>query len=128
VSIESKNNKDPIDRLTSSIFFKTRCPKKDALTVFIPKDQEPSPEIKKILDEAGPSRWFPQDGGHLVKIPNIFDSYDEKLFKIEKDAWDHEHCDKCGGTIEYDEICWVTELENNRYLFCNSCYRKLTKN
>lgn len=124
---ESEYDKEPLKNLTSSMFRRVSLPKRDALTVFIPKDQKPSSEVKKILDEAGPQRWFPQEGGHLVKIPNIFDSYDNKIFKLEKDAWDHEHCDKCGAAIYSGDLCWVTEPDNNQYLFCDSCYQNLNQ-
>ena len=118
-------NKDPIDNLKPNMFHQVRFPKMDSLTIFIPENQKPSPEVQRIVDEAGSSRWFPQKGGHLVKIPNVFDTYDEKLFKIEKVGWDHEHCFKCGGTIDSDISCWVAELKNRQYLFCNSCYLSL---
>ncbi len=127
MNIESEDDKDPIDSLTASMFRQVRCPKMDALTVFIPKDQEPFPEVQKVLDEAGHQRWFPQDGGHLVKIPNVFDSYDDNLFKLEKDAWDHEHCYKCGATIDPDDLYWAAEPDNCLYLFCESCYQKLNQ-
>jgi len=127
MNAESEYDKNSIDNLTSSMFRQICCPKCDALTVFIPKGQKPASEVQKILDEAGPQRWFPQKGGHLVKIPNIFDSYDDNLFKIEKDAWDHEHCDKCGATINSGELCWIAGPDNNTYLFCESCYQNLNQ-
>ncbi len=127
MNIEPKDNKDPIDSLRSSMFRQVRCPKMDALTIFIPKNQKPSAEVQKVLDEAGASRWFPQDEGHLVQIPNVFDSYDDNLFKLEIDGWDHEHCDKCGGTIEPDDLCRVAEQDNRQYLFCENCYENLNQ-
>lgn len=127
MNTESECDKDPIDDLTSSMFRQVRRPKMDALTVFIPKEQKPSHDVQKILDEAGSQRWFPQDGGHLVKIPNVFDSYDDSLFKLEKDAWEHEHCDKCGATIDPDDLCWAAETNNTLYLFCESCYQNLSQ-
>ena len=99
--------------------------KLDALTVFIPKGQKPSPEIQKVLDEAGPQKWFAKDEGYLIKIPNVFESYDENLFKLEKDAWDHDHCDKCGAVIDSGDLCWVADQEDGFYLFCDICYQKL---
>jgi hypothetical protein len=124
MNAESENDKE-IDSLTTGMFHQICCPKSDALTVFIPEGQKPSSEVQKVLDEAGHQRWFPQEGGHLVKIPNVFDSYDDSIFKIEKDAWDHEHCDKCGATINYSDLCWAADMENSTYLFCESCYQNL---
>jgi hypothetical protein len=127
MSKESEYNEGTIDRLTSNMFHQVTCPRSDALTVFIPKDQKPSSEIQKVLEEAGPQRWFPQEGGHLVKIPNVFDSYDNTVFKLEKDSWDHEHCDKCGASINFGETCWTAETDNNTYLFCDNCYHNLNQ-
>jgi hypothetical protein len=125
MSKESEYNEEAIDKLTSNIFRQVTCPRSDALTVFIPKDQKPSSEVQKVLEEAGPQRWFPQEGGHLVKIPNAFDSYDNTVFKLEKNSWDHEHCDKCGTMINSGELCWAAEANNNTYLFCDNCYQNL---
>ncbi len=125
MGIEPENYEKHIDSLTSNMFRQVYCPKRDALTVFIPKDQKPSDEVQKVLDEAGPQRWYPQEGGNLVKIPNIFDSYDASLFKIEKDGWNHEHCDKCGTTINSGDLCWAAESDDNTYLFCDNCCRNL---
>jgi hypothetical protein len=100
----------------------------DALTIFIPKGQKPSPVVQKYLDEAGPCRWFPQDGGHLIKFPDVFKSYDDSLFKLEKNGWDHEHCDNCGNTISIDDECWEAESDENSYcLFCSKCYNGLSE-
>ena len=120
-----ENTNDPINNLLSSMFHQIIYPKIDALTVFIPDGQKPSPEIQKVLNEAGPQRWYPKDNGYLVKCPNIFDKFDENLFKLEKDAWDHEHCDKCGNTINSGEKCWASEENNTFYIFCDACYKKL---
>jgi hypothetical protein len=124
MNTESEYDKE-INSLTSGMFHQVYCPKRDALTVFIPKDQKPSPVVQKALDEAGPQRWFPQEGGHLVKIPNVFDSYDDSIFKIEKNAWNHEHCDKCETTINSGDMCWAAESDNSTYLFCDDCYQNL---
>jgi len=122
---EPEDFEEPIDSLTSSMFRQIRCPKMDALTIFIPEGQEPPPEVEKMLDEVGLQRWFPEEKGNLVKCPNVLESYDEKLFTLEKDGWDHEHCDKCGGTIEPEELCWKADKGNSVFLFCNRCYQKL---
>ena len=122
--MKSEPEKEPVDSLTRDMFRKVRCPIMDALTVFIPKDQEPSPQIQKVLDEAGDQRWFPNEQGHLVKIRNVFDTYDDNLFKLEKNGWNHEHCDKCGGTIDPEDECWYAEVDDRFFLFCDTCYQK----
>jgi len=124
-----KNTEDEqnnIDNLTADMFRETRCPQQDALTVFIPDGEEPSPEIQNYLNAVESCRWYPQDGGHLIKFPNIFEKYEENLFQLEKNAWDHEHCDKCGKTINANNKCWVATIDDEYfYLFCDSCYLKL---
>lgn len=123
MSYNPEENQNELTSLTADKFKQITLPKFDALTVFIPEGQKPSPEVQKVFDEADGEKWFPQNGGYLVKIANTFESYDEKLFKLEKDAWDHEHCDKCGNTIDAGDKCWVDN--DNKFLFCNDCYNKL---
>jgi hypothetical protein len=120
-----KAKDDAFENLTSGMFTKVRCPRRDALVVFIPKNQEPTHAVQKILDEAGSQRWYPKNDGHLVMCPNIFDNYDDRLFNLEKNAWDHEHCDKCGKTISADTDCWISHNTKNYYMFCDDCYKSL---
>jgi hypothetical protein len=121
---DSNSEKDFFKGLQADMFKKTIFAKTDALVVFIPKGKEPPPEVKKVLDEAGPQRFYPKDGGHLVKCPYIGESFDKTLFTIEKDGWDHEHCDNCGTTIDVGESYWVSETDEI-ILICDSCYQKL---
>ena len=117
--------KDLLEGFNVDMFRKTVCPKTDALVVFIPKDQEPSPEIKKVLDEAGPQRWFPKEDGNIVKCPNVVNTFDKTIFKLEKGGWDHEHCDACGNTIDAGMSCWIAKKDDELFLICELCYKKL---
>ena len=107
------------------MFRKAVCPEMDALVVFVPKGQKPPPEVQRVLDEAGPQRWFPVDGGNVVKCPSVVDTYDERLFKLEKGGWDHEHCDSCGRTINVGEPCWAAEEADEFFLICDVCHQEL---
>jgi hypothetical protein len=117
--------RDPLEGLTAEMFRKTVYPGTDALMVFVPEGKKPSPEVQKILDEAGSQRWFPVEGGNTVKCPFVTDTYDESLFKLEKGGWDHEHCDTCGCTIDVGDSCWVTEEADEFFLICDVCHQKL---
>jgi len=125
MSNTSDELKDPLEGFKADMFRKTVCPEMDALVVFIPKGREPSPEVKKVLDEAGPQRWFPKEGGNIVKCPHVVDTFDEGLFKIEKGGWDHEHCEACGATIDVGKSCWEAETDDEFFLICEGCYQKL---
>jgi hypothetical protein len=120
----SNSEKDFFKGLQADMFKKTIFAKADALVVFIPEGKEPPPEVKKVLDESGPQRFYPKDGGNLVKCPAVVENFDKNLFTIEKGGWDHEHCDNCGTTIDVGESYWVSETDEIIFI-CNGCYRKL---
>jgi hypothetical protein len=121
----SDDIRDPLEGLTAEKFRKAVCPETDALVVFVPEGKNPPPEVQRVLDEAGPQRWFPIEGGNLVKCPCVVDTYDESLFKLEKGGWDHEHCDSCGRTIDVGDSYWVAEDANEFILICNVCHQRL---
>ena len=124
MTANSNSEKDFFRGLRADMFRKTIFVKADALVVFIPEGQEPSPEVKKVLDEIGPQRFYPKEGGYLVKCPSVIASFDENLFTIEKDGWNHEHCDSCGTTIDVGESYWISETDEI-ILVCNGCYQQL---
>ena len=124
MTANSNKEQDFLKALRADIFRKTIFAKMDALVVFIPKGQEPSPEVKKVLDEAGPQRFYPQDGGNLVKCPYVVENFEKNIFMIEKDGWNHEHCDNCGTTIDAGETYWISETDEI-ILICNGCYKQL---
>ena len=125
MSNTSDETKNLFEGFNADMFHKTVCPETDAPVVFIPKDQEPSPEIKKVLDEAGPQRWFPKENGNIIKCPNVVNTFDESLFKLEKGGWDHEHCDACGNTINAGVTCWIAKKDDKLFIICERCYKKL---
>lgn len=127
MSNTSDEIKDPLERFNADMFHKTVCPETDALVVFVPNDQELSPEIKKVLDEAGPQRWFPQDDGNIVKCPNVVKTFDKTIFKLEKGGWDHEHCYTCGTCIDAGKSCWIAKKGDYQFLICEKCFQKLKK-
>jgi hypothetical protein len=114
---------DPLKDLRVDIFQKETFQAMDALVIFIPKGQERSDEVQRVLDEAGSRREFPQDNGYIIRCPNVVDSFDKTLFEVEKGGWEHEHCDTCGRTIDVGDPYWISEDEV--YLICDSCYQKL---
>lgn len=118
---------DSLEGLTAEMFRKAVCPETDALVVFVPKGKSLPPEVKSVLDEAGPQRWFPVEGGNIVKCPHVVDTYDESIFKLEKGGWDHEHCDSCGHTINNGDYCWIAEKADDFFLICDACYRELKR-
>ena len=53
--------------------------------------------------------------------------YDADRFTIQKGAWDHEHCKRCGETIQSMTLCWVT-AGGPYVILCDSCHREIIGN
>ena len=47
------------------------------------------------------------EGGHRVLILYEGGPYNAQRFALAKGAWDHEHCSRCGATIEPMTLCWT---------------------
>ena len=117
-------NEDTLSPYANFSFIKSRIPALDALSMFVPEGKEEDPVIQETIRARGFSRWYPEEGGHKVVIPHDGQKFDDKLFTLEKRAWNHEHCKGCGGNIEPMELCWVTE-SGPYVVLCISCHKKL---
>ena len=118
------NTKDTLAPYREMSFMESRIPALDALSTFVPKGREDDPVVQDAISATGFSRWIPLDGGHKVLTPHEGQKFDEKRFKIEKGAWDHEHCKACCAHIEPMTLCWVTE-SGPYVLLCALCHDKL---
>jgi len=98
----------------------SRIPALDAISAFVADDVE-DPIVQAAADRAAFSRWYPEQGGHRVLILYEGGPYDANRFTIEKGAWDHEHCKRCGETIEPMTLCWVS-TGDAYVILCESCH------
>ena len=121
-----QSDKDPLEDLRAEMFEKETFQAMDALVVFIPKGQKPSEEVQRVLYEAGVSRHYMKDGGSVIKCPYVAESFDNKLFKIEKGGWEHEHCDTCNNIISVGDSYWISEGDEV-YLVCENCHQEIKK-
>jgi hypothetical protein len=104
----------------------SRIPAFDALAVFVP---DRGPEKQRLWDLIQPfhrSRWFPQEGGHLVRVPYQGEQYDPATFTLEKGTWDHEHCDLCNAHIDAMTRLWFTRKDPYIQL-CADCYNRVVR-
>jgi hypothetical protein len=104
----------------------SRIPALDALSAFV-ADQEDDPIVAAAAEHAGFARWYPENGGHKVLIPYEGGPYDSARFTIEKGAWNHEHCKRCGKTIEPMTLCWVS-TGDVYFILCASCHGEIIGN
>ncbi len=95
----------------------------DALSAFV-TDEDEDPIVRAAAARAGFSRWYPEEGGHKVLIPYEGGPYDSARFVIEKGAWDHEHCKRCGETIEPMSLCWVS-AGDLYVILCETCHKQI---
>ncbi|MGD2094357.1 MAG: hypothetical protein PVH77_05045 [Phycisphaerales bacterium] len=124
--MSKQSDENPLKDLRAEMFKKGTFQAMDALVVFIPKGQKPSEEVQRVLDEAGPRRYYMKDGGSVIKCPYVVESFDNKLFKIEKGGWGHEHCDTCNNIISVGDSYWISEGDEV-YLVCENCYQEIKK-
>lgn len=99
-------------------------PGMDARTVFLPIGSRPDGRLKEALEHAGQQRAYPVEGGHIVKVPWFHDEEFADLFELEKNGWDHEHCEFCNASISVGQRCWTTRDEQFE-VACSVCYQKL---
>lgn len=100
----------------------SRIPARDALSTFVPADSpEPDAVVQEAADRAGCSRWYPETGGHRVIILYEGGPFDANRFTVEKGAWDHEHCMRCGEHIAPMVLCWVT-WDDPYVALCQACH------
>jgi hypothetical protein len=117
-------NNDPFAELRGLRFLQSRIPALDALSTFVPENQEPAPAVKEVLDRIGSSRWFPEPGGHRVLAPYEGGAYNATYFEVRERGWDHEHCKICGETVPSMMLCWVTE-SGPFVVLCVACKEKM---
>ncbi len=113
-----------LEDMSRGQFQEAKYPKMDALISVIAPGKEPSAKVKQTVDDAGEGRWHPFEGGWKVTCPYFNQNYDRDLFTIEKDGWDHGHCDACNATIDAGGSCWVNHPDND-FIICGDCYQKL---
>jgi hypothetical protein len=99
----------------------SRIPALDALSAFV-LDEDDDPIVQTAAKRAGFSRWYPENGGHRVLILYEGGPYDTARFTIERGGWDHEHCKRCGETIEPMTLCWVS-AGGPYVVLCASCHK-----
>jgi len=104
----------------------SRIPALDALSAFV-ADGVDDPVVEAASEHAGFARWYPVNGGHKVLIPHEGGPYDSARFTIEKGVWDHEHCKRCGQTIEPMTLCWVSR-RGPYVILCESCHGQIIGN
>jgi len=103
----------------------SRIPALDAISTFVPAGQEKEPLIKAALARKGYSRWFPTAGGHRLLILHEGEPFDTARFKLEKGAWDHEHCSSCRSRIPSMTLCWVS-VSGPHTILCEECHRQVS--
>jgi hypothetical protein len=96
----------------------------DALVAFVPDVGEVPAAVDRALHVPADQRWFPADGGHLVKWRHRGELFDGASFQLEPGGWDHEHCSVCNGTIKAREDCWVSK-RGQFILLCKRCHGRL---
>jgi hypothetical protein len=84
----------------------------------------PDAEMKEVMDRTGFSRWYPVEGGHRLRTLYEGGSYNQARFTLVKGGWDHEHCSRCGSTIEPMTLCWVTRADSY-VLLDEKCHTEL---
>jgi hypothetical protein len=57
-------------------------------------------------------------------MPFQGDSAPQGAFEIEREGWDHDHCDRCETPVYAGQDCWVTR-EDDFALICSACYERL---
>lgn len=114
---------DRLKELSGYAWMQSRVPAQDGLVAFVPDG--PRDPVVDALATSRPSRWYPVEGGtRVVMLLEGIKEYDPSRFKVEKGAWDHEHCDLCGENIQPMTLCWVTV--SGRYItLCVACHAKL---
>ncbi len=111
--------------LKAHMFRKTIWSVSDALVTFIPKGEQPSIEVRRVLSRAVFHRLIPKENGLVVKCPSMIGAFDENVFRIEKNGWGHEHCSLCDCEIRDGEPCWVAGSGAEFFIVCIPCHYKL---
>jgi hypothetical protein len=117
-----------LSEFTKAMLAQYVFPGTDAAVVFVPEGQDLSKEIQAVLDHCGQQRWYPVEGGHLVKVPWHCSKGNEGYFGREKKGWDHENCDFCSSHVSIGELCWTAESGSGGFwLICCNCHNKVNE-
>ena len=113
-----------IEKLARFEWMQSRIPALDALVHFIPDG--PRDAAVDSFAASHRSRWYPLQGGSRVVVSmESKPEYDAPTWKVEKGAWDHEHCDLCTENIPAMTLCWVTRYDPY-VLLCDKCHARVT--
>ncbi len=115
-----------IAELRNKEWMPSRIPATAALACFVPESEAIDADLNAKISAYHRSRWFPVDGGYRVIVPYDGETFDESFFRLEEEAWDHEHCFVCNDHIPSMTLCWVTRRDPY-ILLCDRCFRKHAK-
>jgi hypothetical protein len=125
-----KSHRSPDDallhRLRRRKFAHVRASGADALVAFVPDGAASPPAVRARIHGGTEMRFYPVEGGQLVKWPWQGPSPDPEHFWVEAGGWDHEHCAACNATIAVDAGCWITP-HGSFFLLCEACHRRLKR-
>jgi hypothetical protein len=98
----------------------SRIPNRDALAArFAAGAAVPTERLPKTHEQ----RWYSEvGGGQILRVPYDGGPFDDTLFVVEKQAWDHTTCDGCTKVIPAMTLCYVT-VQNPYVGLCISCYK-----
>jgi hypothetical protein len=81
----------------------------------------PTERIPKTHEQ----RWYPEvGGGQTLRVPYDGGPFDDTLFAVERQTWDHTTCNACVTVIPAMTLCYVT-VQNPYVGLCVSCYETL---
>jgi hypothetical protein len=100
-------------------------PDVDALVTFVPNGRDPSPLLQDQISLRGHCRWYPVEGGHLVKMPFQGTEPPDSSFRVEPKGWDHDHCDSCEADVIAGDVVWCN-TDANFGMICSACYDRLS--
>jgi hypothetical protein len=110
-----------LNELPRLSWMESRIPKRKALVTFVADGADCPQSVEKAM-EGHSSRWYPEEGGHRVLVLYEGGSYDAGTFRVEPEAWDHEHCDVCGEIIPPMKLCYVTP-RGHYIALCENCHQ-----
>ena len=125
---KSRNDErsDLLRKLAGRRFLHRRFAGLDALVACLPDKKPFPPSVQARIDEGPPNRWYPVEGGYVVKWPHDGSHLESADFSVEAGGWDHEHCDACNRTIRVGGLAWIT-ARAPYYALCRYCFRRLAQ-
>lgn len=110
-------------RLSGRRFDRIRFRALDALVTQVTDSTPPLPAMQAKIQEGAPQRWYPVEGGYLVRWPHTGGAAAPGGFWIEPGGWDHEHCDGCNRPLNAGRTFWQT-ARGSCFWLCPYCYRR----